>query len=210
MDALVYFKTKLFEYREQRNVQRRFYLNAQYKQADLALLRNYRYSNPFQISKRYQKLMGKKNLHIYGETPLTTMGHIAEECALTPQDFVIEMGAGRGRAGLFLAEYIGCKVLAYEEIPLFLEKMPPSKNLTMIGEDMFSAPFSQATTIYLYGTLLEDRQIEALCEVFPPNTKIITVSYSLNSYSENYRVIKSFSGRFAWGETEIYLNERIR
>jgi len=199
----LYFKVKIFEWLEQRKVEQRFYHKERFKELDLALLRAYRSKNPYSISKEFLKA------HCYGETPLTTMDSIARECELTPTDTVIEMGAGRGRASLFLAEYVGCRVIAYEQIPTFIQKFPISPNLKILSQDMFSADFSKASAIYLYGTMLNYDEIQRLTQVFPKNVKIITVSYPLSDYSPNYITRKTFMGRFPWGKTEVYWNERI-
>ena len=97
---------------------------------------------------------------------------------------------------------------AFEIIPTFVEKAISSPNLKILAQDMFCADFSKASVIYLYGTMLKEGQILSLAEKFPLNVKIITVSYPLSAYSEKYCIKKTFSGRFPWGKTEIYWNER--
>ncbi|MDN3506318.1 MAG: class I SAM-dependent methyltransferase [Simkaniaceae bacterium] len=207
---LYYFlKTKFFEWREQKAVNKCFYSHEFFREKDAALLSGYRGQSPYRISKEYLTLKGAKEVHQYGETPLTTMALIAKECDIGAEDTVIEMGAGRGRGALFLAEYVGCRVVAYEQIPAFVEKMVPSSKLKMTLQDMFGADFSKATAIYLYGTMLEDPQVVELTGQFPAGVKIISVSYPLNMYSQDFKTIKSFQGRFPWGKTEIYLNERL-
>lgn len=209
MRLFLYFKVKFFEWIEQRKVEKRFYHNEHFKKCDQALLQAYRRENPYKISKDFLVNQKAPDVYAYGETPLTTMDNIVRECELTQSDLVIEMGAGRGRASLFLAEYIGCKVIAYEQIPAFAEKFSLSPNLKIIAEDMFAADFSKATAIYLYGTMLSDDDILKLCNAFPKNVKIITVSYPLSDYSDNYVIKKTFKGKFPWGKTEVYWNERI-
>lgn len=199
----LYFKVKIFEWLEQRKVRERFYHNQRFKQRDLSLLNAYRNKNPYRISREFIKT------HCYGETPLTTMAHIVDECALSSSDLIIEMGSGRGRASLFLAEFVGCRVIGFEQIPTFINKSPVSPNLAILPQDMFTADFSKASAIYLYGTMLSDDQIHKLCAAFPTRTKIITVSYPLNDYSPEYITRKTFTGTFPWGKTEVYWNERI-
>ncbi|NGX36991.1 MAG: hypothetical protein K1000chlam2_00137 [Chlamydiae bacterium] len=206
---MIYLKVQIFEWLEQRAVKKHFYGNKQFKKLDQALLAAYQGKNPYHISKSYLQKQGASNIYAYGETPLTTVGKIVEECGIGPEDTVIEMGAGRGRASLFLAVYVGCTVIAYERIPTFVERMVDVDGLEMLAENMFSADFSEATVIFLYGTMLSDEEILQLCEKFPKRAKILTVSYPLSDYSEEYRIEKTLSGRFPWGETEVYWNERI-
>lgn len=208
MGAFTYFKTKFFEWQEERRVRYHLYSHAGFKKADQTLLKAYRGQNPYRISIQYLKGQNASDIYTYGETPLSTMAQIAHYFGIGPEDRVIEMGAGRGRAALFLAEYIGCQVRGYELIPTFVEKFPPSPRIEMLAEDMFQAEFSWATVIFLYGTMLETAEIEALVEKFPKGAKILTVSYSLSEYSPKYQTKKTFLGLFPWGETEIYWNER--
>lgn len=209
MQMYYYFKSTLFERLEQKRVEKLFYSLERFQKKDRALLEVYQRKSPYQISKEYLTAHNARNPHVYGETPLTTMAKIVSECHLTKEDVVIEMGAGRGRVALFLAEWLGCEVYAYEQIPAFIEKMIPSANMHICAQDMFSAPFSASTAVYLYGTLLDEIQIKKLAEVFPMETKIITVSYPLSEYDDRYLVRKCFSGRFPWGKTEVYWNERV-
>ena len=206
----IFTKTKIFEWLEEKKVKGRLYTNAHFQEVDRALLKAYKGQNPYCISIRYLKDQNAPDCYTYGETPLTTMASIVTAFDIRENDRVIEMGSGRGRAALYLAEYVGCRVRAYELIPVFIEKMACVKapNLEMLAEDMFLADFSWATTIFLYGTLLSDEEIEYLAKRFPKNCKIITVSYSLSEYSESYTTRKTIWGLFPWGKTEIYLNER--
>jgi hypothetical protein len=208
MQAYYYFKARLFDWFEERAVRRSFYGCVPFRSCDLALLSAYQDHSPYTISKNYLQASGAKEVHCYGETPLTTMAQIVDAFEVTASDTIVELGAGRGRASLFLAEYVGCHVVAYERIPHFVEKVPKSPRLTMTLQDMLKANFSKATVVYLYGTMLEDREILALIEKFPPKRKIVTVSYPLSLYSDKYCVKKSLMGRFPWGKTEIYWNER--
>ena len=65
---------------------------------------------------------------------------------ITQNDYVIELGAGRGRVALFLSEYVGCKVKAVEKIPEFASKMVASQNLKMVTEDMVESKFESSLT----------------------------------------------------------------
>jgi precorrin-6B methylase 2 len=204
-----FFKTKLFEWREQKEVESRFYRSLNFEAKDLELKQAYKNENPYRISKLFLKKRGAKDVHQYGETPLTTLALVVEHAKITPKDTVIEMGAGRGRGALFFAEYIGCKVIAYEQIPEFIEKSVYSPRIQWKQSDMLDADFSGATAVFLYGTMLEDEKIEKLAKKIPAGIKVITVSYPLNLYSENFQTITTFQGRFPWGETEIFISERI-
>lgn len=212
---ILYFRTKKYFWIEEKKVRKFFATCKIFQQVDSAFQRKYLFKNPYQISKKFLRNARAAEIHAYGETPLTTMWNIAKKCNISSSDVVIEMGAGRGRAALFLATFIQCKVIAYEQIPDFATVAREIANtyrctcFVMHSADMFQANFQEATAIYLYGTMLSDEEIRRLIEKFPTNIKIITVSYPLNDYSKNFKTIKTFSGSFPWGETNIFWNEKI-
>ncbi|HSX12719.1 MAG TPA: methyltransferase domain-containing protein [Rhabdochlamydiaceae bacterium] len=212
---MIFLKTKFWLHREEKQVKQFFYWHDRFKEIDKQLSLAYAYRNPYQISRKYLQKQGAEDIHLYGETPLTTMRRIVEECAIGPQDVVIEMGAGRGRTSFFLSEYIGCHVYAMEQIPEFVEsaeniaKKFDCKKVHFSCRDMMEADFQKATVIYLYGTCLSDSTIEMLTDLLPSQIKIITVSYPLCDYSKNFVTLKQFSAPFPWGSATIYLNQKI-
>ncbi len=169
------------------------------------------------MSKQYLKLSGHKQIHIYGETPLSTFEVIANECEINQSDTVIDMGAGRGRGIIFLHHFKQIRVIGYERIPYFVKvvnMLIETFNLTrieLINADMLQADLSMGSVIYLYGTVLEDKEIEHLVAKFSrlkAGTKIITISYPLTNYSDEnvFKLAKEFAVSFPWGETSAYLN----
>jgi cyclopropane fatty-acyl-phospholipid synthase-like methyltransferase len=208
-----YFASVLWQLKEQQRVKKRFYGNAKLCQTDRALAKAYLGRNPFHISKRFLQQKGAASVYAYGETPLTTLAQIAEECGITAQDHVMELGCGRGRGAFFLSNHTGCKVLGIDWIPEFvntaneISKQLQLSKVRFACTDMFSADFTKATAIYLYGTCLEDAEIELLQTQFQRlrrGTKIITVSYPLEG---NFGLRKEFTAAYPWGETEVFLNE---
>lgn len=204
-----YLKTLLFELFEQRRVKALFYSNQAYRVKDEALRRAYRGLSPFHICRDYLISKGETNPYQYGETPLTTLCHISKAFAIHSDETVIELGAGRGRAALFLAEWVGCRVIALECIPLFVRLMVPSVRIEVIQGEMRHAPFKKATTVFLYGTMLSEEEILELADLIPSGVQVITVSYPLSDYDQRYQTKKSTTGAFPWGKTEVYLNERV-
>ncbi|MBA3815605.1 MAG: class I SAM-dependent methyltransferase [Parachlamydiaceae bacterium] len=195
----------------------KYYSNFEFFKADLSLRLMYLFHNPFSISKRFLIAKGESNIYAYGETPLTTLEKIVKESDITKKDCVYELGCGRGRTCFWLRSFIGCKVVGIEMVPEFVDrakritKKLKISNLQFELNDICTTNYDSATVIYLYGTCLEDHTIGILIEKFaqlPIGTKIITVSYPLNDFTNkpNFEIMKCFTGNFAWGETEIYLN----
>ena len=98
----------------------RYYRNIPFAKSDGSLVSMYLFDNPFSISKRYFVHCSNSDEYTYGETPLTTFEQIAKEARITPQDYVYELGSGRGRTCFWLKNYIGCQVVGVEIVPDFV------------------------------------------------------------------------------------------
>ncbi len=204
-------RVKVYFLYEEWKVRSRFYRNAQFRKRDRALKKAYRFLNPYRINKSFLKKKGHTDLDTYGETPLTSLYIIAQECGINAADHVIELGSGRGRGAFFLADVIGCQTTGVEWIPEFVSRAQAlaSDNPIFICGDMLQQDLSQATVIYLFGTCLPDETIELIISVFlklKPSVKIITVSYPLSDYSSHFKMEKQFSVSFPWGIADVYLN----
>lgn len=195
----------------------RYYSNTQFRKIDLALLFAYLSKSPFAISKEFLKQKKEEDLYRYGETPLTSLEIITNECGIKSTDTVYELGCGRGRNCFWLNSFVHCKVVGIDYIPEFIEHASAIKNhfkvvdIDFIFEDILKVDLSKATVIYLYGTCLEDTFIEQLIERFkklPAGTKIITISYPLTDYCQEpiFEVEKCFQVHYPWGEADVYLN----
>jgi SAM-dependent methyltransferase len=176
----------------------------------------YLFDNPFSISKRFLRKRGESDIYAYGETPLTTLDTILQECQVTAKDTVFELGCGRGRTCFWIHQILGAKVIGIEYIPDFIERARRiQKKLKIEGvefrlEDMLTSDFSGGTVFYLYGSCLDDATIKKLIAKFsklPAGTKIITVSFSLNDYAPpgTFEVMKCFPAHFTWGLGDVYL-----
>jgi SAM-dependent methyltransferase len=187
---------------------------------DLHLAFLYLFKNPHRISKSFLSQRGEPNVYQYGETPLTTLNHIACHCRILSHDVLYELGCGSGRTCFWLRTFVKCKVVGIDFLPEFIQKANAIKkkqhlnHIDFLNADMLSVDFSEATVIYLYGTCLPDHLIEQLLASFAtlkPLTKVITVSYPLTDYCQGklFKTIKSFPARFPWGSTIVYLSQKI-
>lgn len=197
----------------------RYYGNKAFRKADLALLKSYIFRSPYKISKQFLINQGAEDVHVYGETPLTTLEFIAAQSNLKGSDTVYELGCGRGRSCFWLNAFIGCRAIGIEYIPQFVEKADNVKKRYNVPgvefylKDILEADLEGASVIYLYGTCYDDTFIQKLIKKFeklPPGTKIITVSYPLSDYTKknNFELVKVFSAEFTWGEGDVYLQVR--
>lgn len=211
---MVYLRSKIYFFQEEKRVFQRFYSCDLFQKCDLALKKVYRFYNPFTISKEFLRKKEEKEIDVYGEIPLTSLLLIAKECEITPHDHVFELGCGRGRAAFFLRSMLLCSVTAVDFIPFFIVnaqkivEMLKIERLTFICNDIQHVALNQATCIYLYGTCLSDSVITQLCRSIPKEVKIITLSYPLKDYYEGFKVIKQFTVPVPWGEIEVFLNRK--
>lgn len=195
----------------------RFYSYSNFRRCDRLLRKKYCGLNPYRICKNFLYSKNQKEGDAYGETPLTTLAKIADEGGLTQEDYFIDLGCGRGRGVFFLSCYTGCKAKGIEWVPFFVdcaEKIATECSLNRITfscEDISKADLKEASFIYLYGTCLEEEDINQLIHTFhklKKGTKILTISYPLTDSSSFFILKKQFSVSFPWGKTEAYLQEK--
>lgn len=164
--------------------------------------------------------MGEKDIYAYGETPLTTMEKIALECNISKSDKVFELGMGRGRCCFWLNQFIKCDVVGIEFVPEFVNSANQIKTwfnvqgIEFRQEDMLKSDFGGGTLFYLYGTCYDAEMIKKIIKKMkklPKGTRIITVSYSLDTYSDEilFNVVKKFPVEFTWGQADVYLQVLI-
>jgi SAM-dependent methyltransferase len=194
----------------------RYYPHLSFLKIDTSLLFSYLFHHPFRVSKQFLRSRGELDIYTYGETPLTTLEEIAKTCQISSQDTLFELGCGRGRSCFWLNQFIGCRVVGVDYVPMFIQRANRIKERFHLQEvefrleDLFTTDLTGATVIYLYGTCLEDHLIKQLINRFrhlPAGTKIITVSYSLLDYAPTapFHLVKTFSATFTWGVTDVYL-----
>lgn len=216
---LINIRVKFANFLDYLKVVYKYYPRFHFFKIDSALLASYFFSNPFRVSKEFLLRKGEEDIYTYGETPLTTMDLIAKECSISSQDLVYEMGCGRGRTCFWLHEFIGCKVVGVDYVPLFIEKAKRVqkrfnvKGIKFLLEDIFQMKLKNASVVYLYGSCYSAEQIGLLIERFtklPKGTKIITVSYALTEFQPEapFQILKVFEGKFTWGKTDVYLQEK--
>lgn len=194
----------------------RYYGNPKFRKTDLALIRAYWFHSPYSISKRFLMQKGEQDVYAYGETPLTTMELIVKKCGITSKDTIYELGSGRGRACFWLATYLNASVIGIDFVPEFIRLANAIKsecqvqNCTFICADFLKSDLKNATVLFLNGTCMHDKDIEALSrrlEKLPSGVKVITSSFAFTEYSKNkkWKLIETFPATMSWGTTEMYL-----
>lgn len=185
---------------------------------DIKLLLSYLFHNPFGISKNFHEKRGSDEVHVYGETPLTSLATILKEAAVQESDTFFDLGMGRGRGCFFVRDVIGCKVVGIEFIQEFVQKAQAVQQRFKISdlefrqEDITQSNFAGGTVFYIYSNFLPDSdltQVAAHMANLPAGIKVISVSFPITDYSDQFEVSNCFPIAFPWGWTDVYISTRI-
>jgi hypothetical protein len=210
-----YFGVKFFNLKEECYVISNYYKKISFCLIDLLFHFIYLFINPYRVSKKFLKEKNEPNLHLYGETPLSTFETIIKEAKILPTNSFLELGVGRGRCSFWLSQFVGCSIQSVEWVPTFhhiaslISKIFRLKNISHCCQDMYAMNFKNTDFIFLYGTCLEDREILCLIEKFKKmdrGVKVISISFPLNDYDQEFKTIEKFPVLFPWGETECFIN----
>jgi len=179
---------------------------------DCAFFISYFFQGPYRISRKWLQKHRKKDVYTYGETPLCSLETIVDLCEIASCDVVYEVGCGRGKAMFWLRKFVGCQVVGIELISDFVKKAVRIQNvlgysgLSFLEKDALDVDFEDATVIYFYGTCASDKEILRLAEKWRNvAARIITVSFSLADYTDDFVVLRAVPVRFTWGVATVYL-----
>ncbi len=152
----------------------------------------------------------------YGETPWIALHRLAKKVKLTTDTRLLDMGSGVGLAACWLSIHTGCRVLGVERNPALIKLGNRLVNgcrladrISFLEADMFTLPVQAVDVIYIYHSALDDLSILRLGKQlahYPPEVKIITITYSFVEILPDYFELEScFDGWFPWGVTGIYI-----
>lgn len=209
-------QTYAFNLKEEKKVRQLFYKNPLFKKVDTALKQAYRKLNPYTVCRQFMQSQKRRDVHVYGETPLSAIYQALKDCKVGPHDHFVDLGCGRGRTCLFVSSYFGCKVSGVEIVPVFCSKAEAIGKLLpspphFFKQDMLTFNLDEATFIYFYGLCLTEEefaeQITRL-ESTKKEAKVITVSFPLSDYSAFFSTLLSYQTHFPWGKTTVFVNSR--
>jgi len=195
----------------------RYYLNLRFLLFDLFFSFVYFFLNPYKISRKFLEKKFNKKIYDYGETPIIEMEKMINFFAIPSNTTFLELGAGRGKMSFWLYFFLNSKVIAIEQVPIFVKianffiKLFKIKKIEFLYNDFLTFAFDtkDIDVIYLYGTTLPTDKIITLINKFKKlssSVKIITISYTLDQYDKDFIAEKSFDISFPWGKTKAYLN----
>ncbi|CAM3549708.1 class I SAM-dependent methyltransferase [Parendozoicomonas haliclonae] len=174
----------------------------------------YFFCSPWAISRRFLDQRGELDAQGYGETPLVTLGAVAERLQLSESDTVLELGCGTGRNCAWLSSRYGCKTLGVEQVPQYIsiaEKLNaryfPQGQVTFCCEDMFSLDMSAQQIVYVDCTAMSEaciRQVAFLCAGMPNGAYLVAVNANMSELMpERFQTERVFPGLFIWGWSDV-------
>lgn len=184
---------------------------------DLEFLKSYWNKNPYRICKEFFFETDNKDV-FYGETWPFSISYFKEILPLTEKDVLFDLGSGTSRISFWFQVISGCRVVAVEKVPRFVEiakgiqKKLKNNRIKFLQKDLLEVDYSEASVIYFYSSNIEDKLILKLIEkwrLLKKGTKIITTSFSLQEYeNKQYRVLGEYSVSYPWGKCDVYLQEK--
>ena len=203
-------KIKKANFRFQRETVRLYYRKSwRFALSDLALGFATLFFNPYRIC--------RKKGTTYGETPPSSLHRIASFCSLSSNDSYLELGSGRGKGCIWISQFVGCRAIGVEKVPLFFHLSRGTsalfgfKRVTFIKADMAEADFSGASCVYLYSTCMGEEELSRLTQKMaglPQGAKVVSVSAPMPE-TPHLALRGSFPLSFPWGEAEGYLHVKI-
>ncbi len=177
----------------------------------------YLFQNPYRISRKFYQFQNKP-VEPYGETSFSALRTIIDHSGITDKDTVIELGSGRSKSAFWTHLLTGCKVYGYEWIGSFVKKALRIQKLLQVPsveifqKNFFEADIHTASVLYLYGTCMDETQIDRFLEkirFISQNVKIITISFPLSDYVDRgIETIHAFDVSFPWGQTKAFVQKR--
>lgn len=206
----LFWKTKVFLWKEQIRTIFSFYRAPRYALVDLLFGLSWFFSNPFRLCRFYYQKVQKEPLPVYGETPLSVWTEIAKRTKINGADVFIDLGCGRGKLAFWTAFWIGCKTIGVDSVPTFIDRANRLSrclrvnNLFYVRCDLLSYPLSQATVIYLFTLHADEDKLDY--SSLQNDVRIITVSERLPS--SDLFVSESFVVEFPWGKAPVFIHRK--
>lgn len=210
-----FFRVKTRIWKDQAQTVRYFYKNPRFAWVDLCLGAISLFSNPYRTCRKFLEKKGEIDTYAYGETPLTTLRQIAENCRLSPSDHWMELGAGRAKGCFWIAAFFGCRTTGVEWVPRFvgtarlLQRFFRFPRLAFELKNIEEADFASVTAVYLYGTCLSEETLARVVQNMqrlPNGARVVAVSEPLQAPFLTLKRV--FPVRYPWGETDAFLLEK--
>jgi SAM-dependent methyltransferase len=169
---------------------------------------------PYKTAADYHRSKGE-DPYVYGQSPLSTICKLFSKLKLTQHSKVLELGAGDFKVTEFLNQYFGFTVYGLEQIPAFC-KIGRQRALTLKTDGIYvlegnylTTPFPDVDIAYLFGSNIQEETLIELLPKLKNISKILTVSFPLSDYSDDFTTVDNWTLLFVFGYATVYLNKPI-
>ena len=140
---------------------------------------------------------------IWVPTPDEVVDRMLTMAQVTPNDFVMDLGAGDGKIAIAAAKKFGAKSLGIEYNPEMVKYAQKNAEAAGVGgkanfrqADIFATDFSQATVITLYLLPALNMKLRPQLLSMRPGTRIVSHSFSMEDWEADE--ISTLDGRRAY------------
>jgi Methyltransferase domain len=140
---------------------------------------------------------------IWVPTPDDVVDRMLTMAQVTPQDFVMDLGAGDGKIAIAAAKKFGAKSLGIEYNPEMVKYAQKNAEAAGVGgkanfrqADIFATDFSQASVITLYLLPALNMKLRPQLLAMRPGTRIVSHSFSMEDWEADE--ISTLDGRRAY------------
>src|SRR5919201_4921385 len=140
---------------------------------------------------------------IWVPTPDEVVDRMLTMAQVTPNDFVMDLGAGDGKIAIAAAKKFGAKSLGIEYNPEMVKYAQKNAEAAGVGgkanfrqADIFQTDFTQATVITLYLLPALNMKLRPQILAMRPGTRVVSHSFSMEDWEADE--ISTLDGRRAY------------
>jgi len=157
-----------------------------------------------QKEKEYEPQVGQAGKDvIWVPTPDEVVDRMLRMAQVTPNDYVVDLGAGDGKIAIAAAKKIGARSLGIEYNPDMakhaqrnVEKAGVTGRAKIVQGDIFATDFSQATVVTMYLLPALNLKLRPQILSMRPGTRVVSHSFSMEDWEADET--SSMDGRRAY------------
>jgi hypothetical protein len=157
-----------------------------------------------QKEKEYEPQVGQAGKDvIWVPTPDEVVDRMLRMAQVTPNDFVVDLGAGDGKIAIAAAKKLGARSLGIEYNPDMakhaqrnVDKAGVAGRAKIVQGDVFATDFSQATVVTMYLLPALNLKLRPQILSMRPGTRVVSHSFSMEDWEADE--ISTLDGRRAY------------
>ena len=150
----------------------------------------------------------------FGETSLSTVRMILEQTEIGPDDLIVDLGCGRGRAAFLFHFLSGARVLAVDLIDSFIRIgnrlarwVGCSDSVEFKRQSFLEVQLDEADLLFACASCITQETRDRLAErIRDCKNNCILASVGWKPDYEWLELRGEFEGQFSWGQAPVYLS----